>query len=51
MTKEEKKLNFKEIDNKCEECGKKVESVTENLILSGFKICQSCRVSKTVFPV
>ena len=51
MTKEEKKLNFKKIDNKCEECGKKDESVRENLILSGFKICQSCRVSKTVFPV
>tara|TARA_Y100001954_G_scaffold108640_1_gene118064 strand:- start:225 stop:380 length:156 start_codon:yes stop_codon:yes gene_type:complete len=51
MTKEKKKLNFKEFDNKCEECGKKDESVRENLILSGFKICQSCRVSKTVFPV
>ena len=51
MTKEEKKLNFKEIDDKWEECGKKDESVRENLILSGFKICQSCRVSKTVFPV
>ena len=37
MTKEEKKLNFKEIDNKCEDCGKKDESVIENLILSGFK--------------
>ena len=48
---EEKKLNFKEIDDKCEECGKKDESVRENLILSGFKICHSCRVSKTVFPV
>ena len=51
MTKEEKKLNFKKTDNKCEECGKTDESVRENLILYGFKICQSCRVSKTVFPV
>ena len=51
MTKEEKELNLKEFDNKCEECEKKDESVRENLILTGFKICQSCRVSKTVFPI
>ena len=50
MTKEEK-LNLIEIDDKCEECEKIDESVRENLILSGFKICQSCRVSKTIFPV
>ncbi len=35
MTKEEKKLNFKEIDDKCEECRKNDESVRENLILFG----------------
>tara|TARA_B100000945_G_scaffold60382_1_gene44934 strand:- start:500 stop:652 length:153 start_codon:yes stop_codon:yes gene_type:complete len=50
MTKEEK-LNLIEIDDKCEECEKIDKSVRENLILTGFKICQSCRVSKTVFPV
>ena len=27
------------------------ESVTQNLILTGFKICKSCRVSKTIFPI
>ena len=48
---EEQKLNLEDIDDKCEECKKTDESVRENLILSGFKICQSCRVSKTVFPV
>ena len=38
-------------DNTCEECKKNDESVTHNLILTGFKICKSCRVSKTIFPI
>jgi hypothetical protein len=40
-----------ELDNKCEECKKEDESVSQNLILTGFKLCKSCRVSKTIFPV
>ena len=39
------------IDDMCEECKKEDESVTQNLILTGFKICKSCRVSKTIFPI
>jgi len=39
------------LDQVCEECNKKDKSVNENLILTGFKICKSCRVSKTVFPI
>ena len=35
----------------CEECQKKDISVSQNLILIGFKICDSCKLSKTVFPV
>jgi hypothetical protein len=42
---------FKEIDNFCEECKKKDESVSHNLILTGFKICNSCKISKTIFPI
>ena len=38
-------------DSICEECKKKDESVSQNLILNGFKICKSCRTSKTVFPI
>ena len=34
----------------CEECKKEDESVTQNLILTGFKICRSCKTSKTIFP-
>ena len=40
-----------ELDNTCEECHQKDESVSQNLILTGFKICKSCRVSKTIFPL
>ena len=30
---------------------KEDESVSQNLILTGFKVCKSCRTSKTVFPI
>ena len=46
------KTNYKEeLDDLCEECQKNDESVIQNLILTGFKICKSCRVSKTIFPI
>ena len=41
----------KELDDICEECKKEHNSVTENLILTGYKLCKSCRVSKTLFPI
>ena len=40
-----------EIDNYCEECIKEDESVSQNLILTGFKVCNSCKLSKTIFPI
>tara|TARA_Y100000591_G_C21404307_1_gene484379 strand:+ start:372 stop:533 length:162 start_codon:yes stop_codon:yes gene_type:complete len=45
----EKDLN--DLDDVCDECKNKDESVTQNLILTGFKICKSCRVSKIIFPI
>ena len=48
--KELKEKNLKEFNNICEECKKDDESVSQNLILTGFKICKSCRTSKTIFP-
>ena len=45
------KKDLKEFNNQCEECKKEDESVSQNLILTGFKICNSCRTSKTVFPI
>ena len=46
-----KEEGLKELNNQCEECKKEDESVSQNLILTGFKICKSCRTSKTVFPI
>ena len=46
-----KKEDLNEFNNLCEECKKEDESVSQNLILNGFKICKSCRSSKTVFPI
>ena len=46
-----KNKELKEFDNACEECKKKDESVSQNLILTSYKLCSSCRVSKTIFPI
>ena len=55
MTNETEDKNFKvdneELNNICDECKEEDESVTQNLILTGFKLCKSCRVSKTIFPL
>ena len=42
---------IKELDNICEECKREDESVSQNLILTSYKLCSSCRVSKTIFPI
>ena len=49
--KELKEEDLKDLDSICDECQNKHESVTQNLILTGFKICKSCRISKTIFPI
>ena len=46
-----KEEELKELNNVCDECKDIDESVSQNLILTGFKICKSCRVSKTIFPI
>ena len=43
--------DLKQFNNICEECKKEDESVSQNLILTGFKLCKSCRISKTIFPI
>ena len=43
--------NLQNPDNICEECKKDDQSVRSNLITIGYKICNSCRISKTIFPV
>ena len=42
---------MRDLNNICDECKKENESVSQNLILTGFKLCKSCRVSKTIFPI
>ena len=42
---------MRDLNNICDECKHEDESVSQNLILTGFKICKSCRVSKTIFPI
>ena len=51
MIEELEKEEFKEKNNICEECSKEDKSVIHNLILTGFKICDSCKLSKSIFPV
>ena len=51
MSKDKDFDNLKELDDVCDECKKKDESVLNNLILTGFKLCESCRLSKTIFPI
>ncbi len=46
-----KYLKKEKIDNICEECNKNDESVSKNLIINSYKICDSCKISKTIFPI
>ena len=39
------------LDNICEECKNEDESVSQNLMMYGYKNCDSCKISKTIFPV
>ena len=43
--------NSRTPDNICEECKKEDESVTQNLIMHSYKICNSCNLAKTIFPI
>ena len=43
--------NVENPDNICEECRKVDESVKQNLIMHGYKICNSCKLSRTIFPI
>ncbi len=39
------------MDYVCEECKKEDESVSQNLIMFSNKICNSCNLSKRIFPI
>ena len=46
-----KEESIKDLNGICDECKKEEESVSQNLILTGFKVCNSCKLSKTIFPI
>jgi hypothetical protein len=46
-----KEKDLKDFNNICDECKNEDESVSQNLILTSFKLCKSCRISKTIFPI
>ncbi len=46
-----KKEDLDDFNDYCEECKKQHKTVSQNLILTGFKVCESCRISKTIFPI
>ena len=49
---QDKDINYKnELNNNCEECKIEDESVSQNLILTGYKICKSRKISKIIFPI
>ena len=39
------------LDSICEECKKEDNSVKQNLIMHSYKICNSCNLAKTIFPI
>ena len=45
------KSDNNELNDICDECKKEDGTVTQNLILTGYKLCNSCRTSKTLFPL
>jgi len=51
LDKDPKDMNSNDLNNICDECREEDESVLQNLIMTGFKLCKSCRVSKTIFPL
>ena len=46
-----KEKDLKELNNQCEECKKEDESVKQNFIMYSFKVCNSCNLAKTIFPL
>ena len=40
-----------DLNDICDECKNKDESVSQNLMLTGFKLCKYCRFAKSIFPV
>ena len=46
-----KEEDLRDFNNKCDECKKEDESVKQNLIMYSYKVCNSCNLAKTIFPL
>ena len=42
---------IRELNNICDECKKEDESVKQNLIMHSYKICNSCNLTRKIFPI
>ena len=42
---------IRELNNICDECKNEDETDSQNLILISYKLCSSCRISQTIFPI
>ena len=51
LDKDFKDINSNDLNKIWDECREEDESVFQNLIMTGFKLCKSCRISKTIFPL
>ena len=40
-----------ELNDICEDCKREDKSVKQNLIMHSYKICNSCNLSKRIFPL
>ena len=45
------KSDNNELNDICDECKKEDETVTQNLILTGYKLCIFSKTSKTLFQI
>ena len=40
-----------DLNDICEECNNDSPTVIQNLMMHSYKICDSCKLSKTIFPI
>lgn len=49
--KDDSETSIENLDCICEDCLNESDQVLSNLVMYGYKICESCRISKTIFPI
>tara|TARA_B100000941_G_C28419930_1_gene508232 strand:+ start:594 stop:755 length:162 start_codon:yes stop_codon:yes gene_type:complete len=46
-----KKFKYNQKYFVCEKCGKTDDEVDSNYLLFGYKLCKSCKLVETIFPI